>query len=203
MPVPWTGSMRRARWRRALGAGAIGLALIGGCAGPEPQRLAPLSFAERGSIRLDVARLETETTYVAPLAPPHVEHLAPVLPESALKRWAADRLQVAGIGSRTARFVITEASIVETRLPRTPGLAGAVTVDQGSRFELRIAAALEIQGGATGGRQSAGASATVTRTRTLREDATLNERDRALYDLVRLAMADFDAEMDRQLRRQL
>lgn len=195
--------MRRVRWWRAAGAAAAVLALVGGCANPQPQRFAPLSFAERQQIRLDVARLDISTTYAAPLAPPNVEHVAPVVPETALKRWAEERLLVAGIGTRVARFVITEASIVETELPRTQGFIGSVTVDQGSRFDLKISVALEIQGGRAVDRQSAGATATVTRSRTLREDATLNERDRLLYELVRLAMADFDAEMERQLRRYL
>lgn len=203
MLAPWTGSMRRVRWRRAGSAAAIALALLGGCTNPQPQRFAPLSFAERQPIRLDVARLDVSTTYAAPLGPPNVEHVAPIVPETALKRWAGERLLVAGIGTRVARFVITEASIVEIALPRTQGVIGSVTIDQGSRFELKIAAALEIQSGRTTDRQSAGASATVTRSRTLREDATLNERDRLLYDLVRQAMTDFDAEMDRQLRRHL
>jgi len=155
-------------------------------------------YAELGQILLAVSTIETVKRYQPPLAPPHVDHLMPVMPERAVERWANDRLVAAG-GPHRARFLIEDARVVETDLKTTPGLRGAFTNDQAFRYDGTIQATLEILPDRVAPRE-AFASATVTRRQSLAENASLNDRDRIWFQMVEAMMTDFNAEMSRQIR---
>lgn len=190
--------------RRCLGlllaAGGAGLT---GCATPPSQsRFPELTYSHLGQFRLDVARIEIDSQYKSPLAPPNIEHLVPASPEKAMRRWAADRLVATGTPGRYARFVITDAKIVDTPLPKTQGLRGAFTTDQTDRYDASFAAQLEIREERANYRAGE-ASAWVTRSRTIAEGITLNELDKIRFDLVEATMNDFNAELDRQIHANL
>ena len=186
--------------RRTLLGGGLALAALAGCRDAPPStRFAELTYAHRSPLRVDAGRLEIVDEYVAPLAPPHVEHLAPAQPATVLRRWASDRIVAAGSPERIARFVIRDARITETALPRPGGLRGQVTTSQSERYECAIAAALEIRS-QRGDFREGFAEARASRARTVAEDITLADRDRALYELVEQTMIDFDAELERQIR---
>jgi hypothetical protein len=131
---------------------------------------------------------------------PHVEHLFPTPPQTALERWAADRLDAAGRHG-IARFVIKDARGTATPLAIDKGFAGAFKKEQSVRYEASVEAVLEIVD--ERGFRKGFASARVSRTRTLGEDATLNERDKVWFELTEAMMADFNAEMEKNVRQYL
>ncbi len=187
---------------RALVLGVMALAL-GACAqgAPRPSFAEP-SFRHHQPIRLAVDEIEIVSDYRSPLSRPNVEHELPVAPERALRRWAAERLVAMGGPGRRARFVIEEAGVTETALARETGLRATFTTQQALRYDGLLRATLEIR--TERANTSDGfATATVTRFRTVPENVSLNERDRFRHALVEGLMADFNAELERQIRANL
>jgi len=188
---------------RLIAIWAVLVTALAGCqTTPPPQRFPELTYGHLGQFRLDVAGIDIVSDYKAPLQPPNVEHLLPVPPEQALRRWAKDRLAATGTPGRYARFVITDAKVTDTALPRTQGMRGAFTTDQTDRYDGSLAAKLEIRA-ERGQLREGEASAWATRSRTAAEGITLNERDKLWFDLVEALMNDMNAELDRQIRANL
>ena len=167
---------------------------------PPKQRLFDLTFADLPILTLDVARLEVVSDYAPPLKAPNVEHLFPTPPEAGLRRWAADRLKAGG-KKGSARFVIVNAAVTEAALPVTKGLKGAFKKEQSERYEAVVEASLEILD-ARGFRRGF-ASARVSRSRTVREDASLNAREAAWFALTEALLNDFDKELEKNIRQYL
>ena len=163
------------------------------------QRLPELTFAHLKPIKLNVATIEVVSQYRPPMKRPNVEHLFPTPPLKALRRWAGDRLKAVG-KSGSARLVIHKASAVESLLKKKTGFTAAFTKQQSHRYDLTVEATLEIF---AGGRQKGHASAHATRFSTLREDASINKRQRIWFDLTEALVGDFDAEMENNIRRHL
>lgn len=190
--------------RRWLG-GAASLAVLAatdlaGCSTPPPQNRFPeLTYAHLGQYRLDVSRIDVISQYKSPYAPPNIEQDMPVLPERAMQRWAADRLVATGTPGHTAQFIITDAKVTDTKLPKTPGLQGVFTTDQSDRYDSSFAARLVIRPdpGAIG---SGEARANATRARTVAEGISVNDRHKVWFEIVEATMNDLNAELDRQIR---
>ena len=92
----------------------------------------------------------------------------------------SDRLRPGG-DEGWAEAVIRDASATETALQRTEGIRGAFTTDQTERYDAIIAIDVRIFDPA--GKELAYASATARHSRTVAEDATLNDRERAWYGM--------------------
>jgi hypothetical protein len=183
-----------------VAAAGTGLA---GCSSPPPRtRFPDLTYGHLGQFRLNVSRIDVESEYKSPMAAPNIEHLLPVPPEQTLRRWASDRLVATGTPQRFARFVIQDAKVTDTLLPRTPGVRGAFTSDQTNRYDGSLAVRLEVRAD-RGNLREGEASAWATRSRTVAEGITLNEREKAWFDLVESMMNDINAELDRQIRANL
>ena len=174
---------------------AAGLLLLAACETPAPAgKLPDLTFSHLPQIRLPVQRVETAVRYVQPMREPNVEHLFPISPVRTMERWAQQRLKADG-GAQTARLVIVDASVKETKLPRDTSMRGTFTKQQSERYDARVEATLEIQGGV--GSTKSVANANASRWITVREDASLNERERIKFDLIEALMKDFDAEFEK------
>lgn len=170
----------------------LGLALAA-CETPvQVQKFPEMTFTHLTPINLDVANVEVVARYQPPMKTPNVDHLVPTPPIKALRRWAADRLKAVG-RSGTAQLVIHAASIIETPLEKKTGFTATFTKQQAQRYDFLIEASLEVVDGRRRGR----AEARVTRFTTLREDASLNERDRIWFKEMEAMMADFNAEMEK------
>ena len=102
--------------------------------------------------------------------------------------------------SGSARLVIHKASAVETLLKKKTGFTAAFTKQQSHRYDLTVEATLEIF---AGGRQKGHALAHASRFSTLREDASINKRQRIWFDLTEALVRDFDVEMENNIRRHL
>lgn len=175
--------------------------IVAACAQPLPP--APkleLTFSHLDPIGLDVGSIEIVENYVPPLRSPNIEHLMPVPPAQAARRWAEDRLRARGT-ERRAQFVIDTAEVVEAKLPVERGLRGAVTVDQSERYDATIGVTLEVRDDR--GFRLAFATAKAVRSETVSENLTLRERDLLLFKLVENLMADLNRELEQQVQTHL
>ncbi|MGB0670987.1 MAG: hypothetical protein ACPGNT_05785 [Rhodospirillales bacterium] len=180
----------------------LGLAFLVSACETTPQQTAhpQMSFAQMGTIGINVARIEVVNRYQPPLVPPHVDHLFPVTPTAALTQWAKDRLRATG-SQGVARFIILDAGVKESELKKTEGIKGAFTVDQSERYDAGAEAMLEILDDA--GISLKFTSARVTESRTIAEDATLNERETLWFSLTEDLVKGFDAAILQQFKSHL
>jgi hypothetical protein len=189
--------------RRQFLATAAALPVLAACAEPpRPPDFPPISFAPRGTFRFAALRVEVAFEYQAPLAPPNVEHLFARTPEATLRLWAAERLAASGSGERFVRFVVADARVTETDLPRTQGIRGAFTSEPAQRYDARIECAVEVRQ-QRGNFRDGLAAAAATRSRSVLENISLNDRERVWYEMVRDMMRDIDAELHRQIEASL
>ena len=184
----------QAQFRRAL---VIALFAVASCSTPPPRPTYPdIRFTSAPPLQLDVASIDVQQAYEMPFKEPNVEHLFPVPPARALENWAHDRLKAAGRAGR-AVFMVRVASVTETDLPVQQGISGMFTTEPSERYDLTITAALTIN---QNGLDVHTANVTTTRSQSLLQGITPNDRDKAWYDMTKAAMADFDKQMEAEIR---
>jgi hypothetical protein len=166
-------------------------------AAPPPPTFPDIRFTGKPPLRIDAAALDIERVFRPSLQAPQVEHLFPVAPERAMENWARDRLQPVGT-ARRIRVRIIDASVKETELPKTAGVRGAFTTDQAQRYDASAEMTVDLMGERGFPERSVAAKA--SRSRTVPEGITPNDRERVWYELTEALMADLDAELERQIR---
>ncbi|MEK9752998.1 MAG: hypothetical protein VW338_07275 [Rhodospirillaceae bacterium] len=189
--------------RTVIAAGlALGLsALTAGCETQvEIQRLPDITFAHLPPFRLDVAQIAVESRFTAPVAAPHIETRLPTSPGKALRQWTKDRLKAVG-GTGALKLIIQDASATRTELPRDDSLKGKFTKQQAERYDMAVKASLVLSDGS--GAERATALAQASRSISVREDVSLNDRERIQFDLVDRLLADFNTEMETSIRQHL
>ena len=159
-----------------------------------------LTFMNRPAIHLNVGKIQVVSRYQMPLKPPLVEHLMPVAPGAGVERWAMDILRAVGSGN-TAVLTIHDASVTEISLQQKPGLKALLTLDQAQRYDARLRATLEIRD--VNGQQRGQVEVEVTRSQTVPENITLNQRTAVWFQMVEGLLADFAAQMELQVRKDL
>ena len=179
-------------------AAAVGLTgFLAACALDDPSNgFAQITFEHQPDITLDVGAIQVEVAYVTPGKAPNVDHRFPVQPKDAATRWAQDRLVARG--DRLAlRYIVREASAVETELPTSGGITGMLRTDQSARYETHIVVELQI----LDGRQIQGtAKAEGRRSVTVAEDISLNDREKVWYRLTEDTMNDLDRQLEETIR---
>jgi hypothetical protein len=179
--------------RPAVLAIAATLAL-GACTSTPPRPQArQISFANLAPISFDVAKIEVVQQYQPPQVAPNVDHLTPVPPSDAIRRWANERVRAMGT-SGTMRVIIKDASITETHLAGTTGVRGAFTTDQSERYDGRLSVDLVVE--VPSRRFQGYTGATVARTISVPENVSLQGRDDAWHNLVERMMADLNAKLE-------
>jgi hypothetical protein len=178
------------------------LALAGtlaACESPPPAPTFPdIRFSGEPPIRLAVSTVEVQSEFKPGFQSPHVEHLFPVPPARAMENWAHDRLVAAGGSNAHARFVIEDASVVEVELKKkSEGISGAFTKEPAQRYDATVAATLQIVDDR--GLPVRTASVKVTRSQSVLEGITPNDRDKAWYEMTKGLMADFDQQMSAEI----
>jgi hypothetical protein len=177
--------------------GAV-LALLAGCSSPPPRPTFPdIRFTSEAPIGLDVATLEVRDEYQPPMRSPNVDHLFPVTPAHAAENWAHDRLKPTGKAGRVV-FILRNASVIETELPKTGGVSGAFTTQAAERYDLTLQATVQIVDAQ--GLPVRTANVQAQRSQSVLEGITPNDRDRTWYDMTKAAMADFDSQMENEIR---
>lgn len=179
-----------------------GAGLLAACTGkppPEPTVEKPvITFRHRPPIGFDVAQIDIQQPFVSKGQPPNVEHLLANPPARVAERWATDRLRARG-DNGLARYAILDASITETALKTDKGVKSIFKTQVDTQYDGRIEIRLDVRN--SGGQGFA--TAVVTRTQTVKEDLTLNERDALLIEFVEQMGRDLDARMNDEILRSL
>jgi len=186
--------------RSLLPASLAALALVGvlvACDTAPPRPTYPdIRFTSAPPIRLAVGGVDIRSDFKPTFRSPNVEHLFPVPPARAAENWAHDRLQAAG-GPQRARFTIQDASVKETELPKKSGITATFTKEPAEQYDATLSCTLEIVD--DHGVPLRSVAVKVTRSRSVLEGITPNERDQAWYDLTKALMADFDQQMSAEI----
>ena len=174
------------------------LTLLAACSGPEETlEIAEISFRDKAPIALNVGEIRVIEEYKAPIRAPYVEHRFPTPPAVALKNWAAQRLNAVG-NQGILEFIIMDASVKETALNTDGGITGLFKTQQSEKYDARMRVVLKLYVGGRGLPQTQG-DVTITRGRSVAEDATVYERELFFDTMARDMMAEFDREAVRRL----
>ena len=181
---------------RKIGAAAAVVAALAVSAcevAPPQQRLPQLTFAHLQPYQIDVGRVEVVNEYQSPMRDPNVEHVMPVSPEAAVKRWVQDRLQPVGT-TGAVRVVIRDGSVVEVPLKTDKGVTGLFKEQQAERYDATLALLVQVLDERNLPR--AEIIARTQRSRTVPEGTTLNERDRVWFGMVEDMMNDLNGQLE-------
>ena len=164
-----------------------GLTLASCAPPPEAPAFPDIRFTGEPPLVLQAAQIEVRTVY----RPGDADNAFPVSPLRAIQNWARDRLRANGQGG-PARFVIADATANITDLPVKGGLSGTFTDQVSQKYDIAVDAALELfdQTGVV----LRSARVTVSRSATVLQSASANERARTRYNLVRDLMSEFDRQ---------
>ena len=179
------------------------LIVVTGCSSQMGAPFEPmtLDYTRLGKINLAVTRVNFFNQ--APKASPDDAYVfqfyKPQIAD-ALFRWDSDRLQAGG-GQGEAALEIHEASLHRERLPLKTGISSWFTRQQSERWTAQINADVRVDGAV--GNFFGTATATVTRSITLPEDASLSERENAYRGLINNLMNDFNTQMESTIREHL
>ena len=179
--------------------------LLAACGGNPAPHFPDPDFQSLDPIRLDIANMRYANNYRAPGAAPNVDHLLPVSIARAATRWAEVRLHADG-KTGEAVFIIEEASVIDTPLDIKEGIVGAFLYQAAHEYRATLTARLVVRRdpGTSGNEDSRGdTEVTVARTRTLKEDAGLTQRDIVWHEMMEKLMQDLNAEMEENIRRYL
>lgn len=175
--------------------------VLAGCNTPPPVAKFPdITYSHMSPIQLDVKRIEVVWAYAPPYSAPNVDHLFPTPPGKAAERWATDRLKAVG-KEGYARFIIRDASVIETRLRKTGGVAGAFTTDQAARYDGVIDVELQLQDDL--GQRDGKVFARATMTQTAPENATINQTEQIWFDMTEAMMKQINAQLETNIQTHL
>ena len=196
----WSWSLRVSISRRrfiATGLAAGSVLAIGACASPPPPNppITEIRFQAKAPIELPAASISIRDDTAPPPPSPDWSNVFPTLPKTAMHTWGEDRLAAGRTTDGSAVYRITEAAIEHD--PGKP-VKGVLDPKRRETFIVRVAAVLEIRraddtvaGTSTG--QAWGQDS-------IQVDEEPYARRKAIDDLVRRVMAEFDREMERVIR---
>jgi hypothetical protein len=162
-----------------------GLTLLSCAPPPEAPSFPDIRFSGEPPFILQASHIEIRTLY----QPGDADNAFPVSPLRAIQNWARDRLRASGQGG-PARLTIANAMARITNLPVKGGISGTFTDQVSQQYDIAVDAALELLD--TTGVAVRSARVTVSRSASVLQSATANDRARVRYNLVRDMMADFD-----------
>ncbi len=178
---------------------AAALLILTGCAAEVPDQSFPqITFRHLQPLDLRVVDIRIDRDLPEPAANDVTASL-PASPALALSQWAQDRLRLAGSTRATARFTVLAARVLRKNLKVEGGLAAVFRKQVDQRFDGLVEAEIEILD--ERGVRRATARAKAERVITVREDDTIADRRRILFEMTEKMMADFDREMEKAIRR--
>lgn len=172
--------------------------ILAGCAKAPPVPTYPeITFQHLNPIMLNVSEIKIVNEFRPTLKAPNVEHELPVKIDQSVRNWVRDRLQAAGNSGAVATVTIKDASAVEERLEKQGGIKGVVTTSQSELYKFHVLVEVKVSeiSGASGF-----VTAEATRTKSVPEGITLNQREQTFYTQVDALMQGFDVEMEKNIR---
>lgn len=177
----------------------VALIFVAACqTAPQAYVPEPFDFSQKPPLRIQVAEIRMVENYRAPLRAPNVEHTFPISPASALRTWAKQRLIATGT-SGVMEVVIDDASVKEVKLPKTQGIKGLFTDDQEARYDATIHITLRVFSGERALSDATG-DISISRSRSINERATIDERARQFHGITREMMVTYDTQAEARLR---
>ena len=164
----------------------------------QSEKFPSVTFVHLAPIKLNVSQIDVVVQYRPPLRAPNVEHFFPTQPTAAIKRWAKDRLRAVGASGK-AQLVILNASAIEKQLLTKKNLVSTFINQQNKRYDATVHVRLDIsnvQGQGT-------TEAHTTRFTTVRENITINKRNRIWFDLTETLLQEFNTVMEEKIRKHL
>jgi hypothetical protein len=175
--------------------------LLAACAISSPQRPQPkFAYKQYPATYISVANIQVVEAYAPPMAAPNVEHLMPMPLPQAVADWARTRFKAGGADG-TLIITIKNAAVTKQDLPRTKGVKGAFTIDQSERYDSTIEVEFRVDGMMFG--QTGQGDVKVARGRSLGEDASIADRDKAWTQMTEETVMDLDAAAQNLLQDRL
>lgn len=187
--------LQRITWK-ALALALIAMGLPACDTPPQRQQFPQITFQHLAPFNLDVGSVQIEEAYRPQDNAEDIGAEFPEAPSAAVAQWARDRLNAVGARGQ-ADFTVVEAKATRTPLPRSSGLSAALNKDQSDRYDLAIEVRLNAFNPLSG--HSGTLSERVTRSQTVAEDLTLNQREVVLFNLLDSAMKDLNARLEQSI----
>ncbi len=170
----------------------VALALASCATPPPPAPQADIGFSG-APLRLDVARVSVDNQYHPSGKAPNVEQLHETTPSSVASRWLQTRVVPVGTQGE-AVLKIYDARVVTEKLPVKGGLTGFF----GDQLDSKLTGTLRAELVVTRIDQQTAASSvynvkvSAKAEQTILQSATLNDRDKAYFDLMQNLAREFD-----------
>ena len=177
----------------------LSLGLYAACntGGPTTAQLPTVDLSRMTPISLSVGKITFVDEYQPPLRAPNVDHLIRPTPADNVHRWVNERIRATG-GDAILEVTTSDASIVEVNLPRTAGMKGLFTKDQAQRYDGHISVEMRIY--APGELMSkSSVTAEVSQSRTIAENATLDQREALFNALSNDMLTQLNGELERNI----
>lgn len=171
------------------------------CSAPDTKTFPDITFTHLPEIRLAVSDVVTTSTFKSSFDLPRVENEMPVIPEKVVRGWAGDRLSATGEGTGIATYTVTDARVTASALETDATLKDWFTDEQAVRYDVNLAATLDIDD--PGASASGNAEASAHHSITVPEGATLNDREQALFDMISKTASDLDRALEANIRQHL
>ncbi|HZT19480.1 MAG TPA: hypothetical protein VFA23_08760 [Dongiaceae bacterium] len=166
---------------------------------PTREPFPKLTYGYLAPFRLAVDHVDVVDAYRPPMTAPNVEQDFPVSPAATAAEWGRDRLAATGGSTSRAVYTVLRGDAVETHLAQedSGGMFSDFNVPQSDRYDLTIAVRLQIID--PDGKVKASVDATATRSRTVAQDATLNDRERVWFSLTEQTMKELNASLEKAI----
>jgi len=162
---------------------------------PEGPRVPEISFRHLPAINFDVATVDVQQPFISSGQPPSIESQIPVTPAQVARNWARDRLRAGGTEG-VARFSILDASVRETELATDKSVTGLLKTQQESKLDGRVEIRIDI----SNARGTGFTTAIATRSQTVPEGLTLDEREQLQIDFVEALGQDMNRRLETEIR---
>jgi hypothetical protein len=176
--------------------------LLAACANTEthPRPVPQYVYQQYPVAQLNVGSIQVVEAYTMPMNKPNAEQLMPEPLPKAVANWARGHFKATG-GDGTLTITIKDASVVEQDLKRSKGLKGAVTIDQAELYNAHILVEFSVSN-MSSGKEGSG-QVNVSRSQSIAENASLQDRDVLWTGMEEKMMLDVDAAAQTMLQQKL
>jgi len=171
----------------------IACTLLFACEAPKTYTTQALDFTKATPIQVNVAEIRLVESYQSSNVAPFKEQEFPIPPAAGVKQWLKQRLKAVGTHG-VLEMTIDDASVREVGLQTQAGFIGFITNDQEARYDATLHVTARLYDG-TNAISAATGDVIVTRSKTIDEKATVEDRRRLFDDITHDLMQSFDQQM--------